>query len=70
MIATNKFGMSSRKYPEKDSLYLKFQGPSQSAIAETADIAKKIAEKHGGTGFALAGSEKEAEDLWNDRKVL
>jgi D-lactate dehydrogenase (cytochrome) len=69
MAATNKFGMSARKYPEQDSLFLKFQGPSQSAIEETARITKTIAEKHGGTGFSLASSEKEADDLWKDRKV-
>ena len=68
MKATNIYGMSSRKWPEKDSLFFKFQGPTPRALQETADIVKKIAQKHGGSGFALAKSEKEASDLWTDRK--
>lgn len=69
MAATNKFGMSARKYPERDSLYLKLQGPTAASIAESARIARAIAERHGGSGFALAQTEKEADDLWKDRKV-
>ncbi|KAF5377816.1 hypothetical protein D9615_006813 [Tricholomella constricta] len=68
MAATNKFGMSARKWPEKDSLFLKFQGPTQASIQETAKIVKKIVEKHGATGFELARNAKEADDLWADRK--
>ncbi|TFK79770.1 FAD-linked oxidase, partial [Polyporus arcularius HHB13444] len=68
MKATNIYGMSSRKWPEKDSLFFKFQGPTPRALQETADIVKKIAQKHGGTGFALAKSDQEANNLWMDRK--
>ena len=68
MKGTNMYGMSPRKWPEKDSLFFKFQGPTPRALQETADIVKKIAQKHGGSGFALAKSEKEASDLWTDRK--
>ncbi|KAI0755394.1 FAD-linked oxidase-like protein [Daedaleopsis nitida] len=68
MRATNIYGMSSRKWPEKDSLFFKFQGPTPRALQETADVVQKIAKKHGGTGFALARDEKEANDLWMDRK--
>ncbi len=68
MKATNIYGMSSRKWPEKDSLFFKFQGPTPRALQETADIVKKIAQKHGGTGFALAKSDQEATNLWMDRK--
>ncbi|CUA76047.1 hypothetical protein RSOLAG22IIIB_02054 [Rhizoctonia solani] len=67
MRATNKYGQSERKYPEKDSIYFKFQG-SPDTIKQSAAIAKSIAEKHGGTGFSLATSEQEAVDLWADRK--
>ena len=58
--------MSARKWPELDSLFFKFQGPSAASLKETAGIVKKIAERHGGSGFALARNEKEAEDLWQD----
>jgi D-lactate dehydrogenase (cytochrome) len=68
MRATNVHGASPRKYAEKDSLYLKFQGPTSRAIEEAADIARQIAEKHGGEGFAFAKTDKEAEMLWMDRK--
>ncbi|TFK85454.1 hypothetical protein K466DRAFT_664480 [Polyporus arcularius HHB13444] len=68
MKATNLNGQSSRKWPEQDSLFFKFQGPTPRALQETADIVKKITQKHGGTGFTLARSEKEAADLWQDRK--
>ncbi|RDX43440.1 FAD-binding domain-containing protein [Lentinus brumalis] len=54
MKATNIYGMSSCKWPEKDSLSLKFQGPTPRALQETADIVKNITQKHGGAGFALA----------------
>ncbi|KAH8114410.1 FAD-linked oxidase-like protein [Phellopilus nigrolimitatus] len=68
MRATNKFGLSLRKWPEKDSLFFKFQGHSSDALRETARVVKKIVEKHGGSGFTLARNEKEAVDLWTDRK--
>ncbi|KAI0741791.1 FAD-linked oxidase-like protein [Daedaleopsis nitida] len=68
MRATNAYGMSPRKWPEQDSLFFKFQGPTPRALQETADIVKQIAKKHGATGFAFARNEKEAHDLWTDRK--
>lgn len=68
MRATNSYGQSARKWPEKDSLFFKFQGPSQVALDDTARIVREIVERHGGTGFALAANAKEAADLWADRK--
>ena len=74
MHCTNLFGSSrpggskSKKWPELDSLFFKFQGPSAASLKETAQIARKISEKHGGSGFTLARDEKEAEILWADRK--
>lgn len=68
MQATNKYGMSSRKWPEKDSLFFKFQGHNADALKETARVVRKVCERHGGSGFTLARNEKEAADLWADRK--
>ncbi|KDQ13166.1 hypothetical protein BOTBODRAFT_160776 [Botryobasidium botryosum FD-172 SS1] len=68
MRATNGYGISARKYPERDSLFFKFQG-SPETIAESARIVDEIVRAHGGSGFELAKSEKEAEDLWADRKA-
>lgn len=68
MRATNRFGASERTYPEVDSLFFKFQGPNQASLQETAKIVKEIVKQHGATGFELARSEKDANDLWADRK--
>jgi D-lactate dehydrogenase (cytochrome) len=54
MAAANKYGMSKRKWPEKDSLFLKFQGPTPASLKETATVVRKIVENHGGTEFQLA----------------
>lgn len=70
MRATNNYGMSLRKWPEQDSLFFKFQGPSQASLKDTAKAVERIVAKHGGTGFAFARNEKEAEDLWMDRKNI
>ncbi|KAG8856747.1 hypothetical protein FRB96_006250 [Tulasnella sp. 330] len=67
MRATNKFGQSQRKYLEKDSLFFKLQG-SPSSIKENAKIIQGIVKRNGGLSFELAKSEKEAIDLWKDRK--
>jgi D-lactate dehydrogenase (cytochrome) len=68
MSAINKFGSSERKWPEKDSLFFKFQGPSMASLDETAKVVKQIVEKHGGSGFQLARNDEEAHALWSDRK--
>jgi len=78
MSAINKYGISSissstskskpAPYPERDSLFFKFQGPTPTSLAESAAITKKIVERHGGQGFRLARDDKEAESLWSDRK--
>jgi len=68
MRATNKYGISARKYPEQDSLFFKFQG-SPATIAESAQIVAQIVKAHGGSGFELARNKKEADDLWADRKA-
>lgn len=68
MRATNIYGMSTRKWPEKDSLFFRFQGPTSNSLRETAQIVKSVVEKYGGTGFEVAKTQKEAEDLWADRK--
>lgn len=68
MAATNKYGMSMRKWPEKDSLFFKFQGHSAKSLDETAAVVKSVVEKHGGFGFTLAKDHQEATSLWADRK--
>jgi D-lactate dehydrogenase (cytochrome) len=59
---------SKTKYPEKDSVFIKFQGPTDCAMKEASEIARGIAEKNGGSSFKMASSKEEAEELWQDRK--
>jgi len=68
MRATNKFGSSARKWPEKDTLFIKLQGPTPVMMKETSRLVQRILEKNGGTGYQLAESPEEAADLWQDRK--
>lgn len=67
MKATNIHGVSAKKYPEMDSLFFKFQG-TPATIKETSRVVKAIVEKHNGSGFEMAKTQKQAEDLWADRK--
>ena len=62
--------MSTRKWPEQASLFFKFQGPSDASLKETASTVRQIVEIYGGSGFALARNEKEAHEIWMDRKNL
>ena len=57
-----------RQWPEMDSLFIKIQGATQVFIDESARILKEVAEKHGGTGFSFAATDKEADELWDSRK--
>lgn len=68
MGAINAYGQSIRKWPEMDSLFIKFQGPTDSSILESVKLAKEIAKRHGATGFETAKDQTEAEALWADRK--
>lgn len=68
MKATNVHGVSKRKWPEKDSLFFKFQGATPNSLKETAEIVKTIVKKHGATNFELARNKTEADELWADRK--
>lgn len=67
MHATNTYGTSQRKYLEKDSLFFKIQG-SPASIKENAAIIEGIVKKNGGLSFEAAASDKDAKDLWQDRK--
>ena len=68
MGAINVHGQSIREWPEKHSLFIKFQGPTESSISESIHLAKEIAKRHGASGFETAKDQKEADALWADRK--
>lgn len=69
MAGINAYNKDMKQWPEKDSLFIKIQGPTPVMIEESAKILKAVAEKHGGTGFEFAATEKEAEQLWLARKT-
>jgi len=70
MAALNDHSMTTkkRKYAVKDTLFFKFQGPTQPSLQETAAIVKKTVEKYDGRNFSLARTKEEADDMWSDRK--
>ncbi|KZS99897.1 uncharacterized protein LAESUDRAFT_765110 [Laetiporus sulphureus 93-53] len=68
MHAVNASGLYEQKWPETDSLFIKFQGSTARAIQEGSDIAREVMTKHGAIAFELAKNEQEATDLWNIRK--
>jgi D-lactate dehydrogenase (cytochrome) len=68
MAATNLHGASARVYDVADHLFVKMQGPSAPALAETAGIVRAVAEAHGGSHWMLAGDGDEADSMWTDRK--
>lgn len=65
--ASNLHGVSTRKYPEQDSIFFKFQG-SDAIMKETSKQVRQIVQKYGATGWHLASNKQEASDLWDDRK--
>ncbi|KAF4583652.1 hypothetical protein EYR38_002407 [Pleurotus pulmonarius] len=66
MHATNLYGMSMRQWPEKDSVFFKFQWPSPAASRDIAQVVKRAVETHSGFGFTLA--KNGAGSLWVDTK--
>ncbi|KAI5894164.1 uncharacterized protein SCHCODRAFT_02688172 [Schizophyllum commune H4-8] len=66
--AINEHGAGSHKWPEKDTLFFKFQGRTPTALQDTADTVQKVVEKYGGHGWTMAANEREADEIWADRK--
>ncbi|KAG1874990.1 FAD-linked oxidase-like protein [Suillus subluteus] len=65
--ALNQFGTSARKWPEKVTLFFKFQG-SDDVIQETSRHVESAVAKHGATDYQLASNKQESEDIWQDRR--
>ncbi|KAH7922547.1 FAD-binding domain-containing protein [Leucogyrophana mollusca] len=63
----NQFGSSTRTWPEKATLFFKFQG-SADAIRDSSQFVKTAIEKHGATGYELASNDEESESIWADRR--
>lgn len=63
----NQYGTSARNWPEKATLFFKFQG-SDDAIQETSRYVESAIARHGATDYQLAANEQESEDIWQDRR--
>ncbi|KAH7890441.1 FAD-linked oxidase-like protein [Phlebopus sp. FC_14] len=63
----NAFGASGKTWPEKATLFFKFQG-SADAIRETSQVVESTISKHGATDYRLAADEQDGELIWQDRK--
>ncbi len=68
MHAVNNYCQSGRTWPRNDTLFFKLQGHNDASLTESARVVKEVVEKHGGFGFQIANNDKEATDLWHDRK--
>ena len=73
MTSVNLFGSSTggkRRYPEKDTLFIKLQGPTLQSLKESASIVKEVAsqKEFGGTGWMEATDAAEQHSIWMDRK--
>ncbi|KAI0078997.1 hypothetical protein K474DRAFT_1770589 [Panus rudis PR-1116 ss-1] len=67
MAAINNAGLVSNPVPVSDTLFFKLQG-TDAAIKETTNEVKKIIKRHGSTQFRFASTDREAEELWENRK--
>lgn len=63
----NTFGTSSKVWPEKATLFFKFQG-SEDVISNTSHFVQEAITKHGATDYRLASDEQEGELIWQDRR--
>ncbi|THU76592.1 D-lactate dehydrogenase cytochrome oxidoreductase [Dendrothele bispora CBS 962.96] len=67
MSAINQAGLVSRPYPVSDTLFFKIQGDDP-AIKLASESISAIVKKHGSSRYEFASTEKEAEELWMNRK--
>jgi D-lactate dehydrogenase (cytochrome) len=63
----NTFGTSANVWPEKATLFFKFQG-SEDVIQDTSRFVKNSISKHGATDYRMASDEQEGELIWQDRR--
>jgi D-lactate dehydrogenase (cytochrome) len=53
--------------PEVPSLFCEFHGISETALRETADLAKELCQDCGATGFRFGVKERDRKELWRAR---
>ncbi|KAL7416145.1 putative D-lactate dehydrogenase cytochrome oxidoreductase protein [Mrakia frigida] len=67
MKAINQAG-SNIQYPERDTLFFKFQG-SDASMAEVSKSVETVVKQHGGKDFTFSKTDEEAAKLWEGRKA-
>ncbi|KAF9532303.1 FAD-linked oxidase-like protein [Crepidotus variabilis] len=67
MSAINSAGLIDKPYPVKDTLFFKIQGDDVT-VKQTSQVIQEIVKKHESLRFQFAGTDQEAEDLWQNRK--
>lgn len=67
MSAINVAGLVDKPYPVKDTLFFKIQGDA-SSIAQASKTVGVIVNSHGSLCFHFAATDKEADELWQNRK--
>ncbi|KAH8833953.1 FAD-linked oxidase-like protein [Flagelloscypha sp. PMI_526] len=67
MNAMNTSGFVDRKWPVRDTLFFKLQGDDAS-VKMASKIIQTISQKHKSDSFVFAATDKEAENLWQNRK--
>jgi D-lactate dehydrogenase (cytochrome) len=69
MKSINLAGMTSRKWLEKPTLFFKFNGSTDFAVRDTAELVQNISKTQGSTSFVFASSAEERDELWSARKA-
>lgn len=67
MEAINTAGIVDNPYPAKDTLFFKIQG-DDTCIKLASKTVERLAKKHKGSSFQFASTDKEAQNLWQNRK--
>ena len=67
MGSINVAGLVDKPYHVKDTLIFKIQGDA-SSIAQTSKTVKTIVNNHGSLCFHFAATDKDADELWQNRK--
>ena len=69
MHALNILGSATgHDWQEKDSLFIKIQGHSADSLREGTRVVSDIMNEYGATNLVCAKNDKEADDIWTDRR--
>ncbi len=65
--AMNKYGKSTTKWQEVDTILLKYQG-SATVMLDSSKMVEGVIANHGGYSYHYIQDEAQAQVLWDDRK--